>query len=566
MIGSADFYDENIDGQVNMAIRPRQPGSSIKPLTYAAAFEQGWTPSTLIWDVPSEFPPSGNPNDTRPPYEPVNYDGRFHGPQTVRSALANSFNVPAVKALNFVGIYDDPNTEEAEGLIAFAERMGISTLTRDDYGLSLTLGGGEVTLLDMTGAFATFANGGQKMPPYAISRIVDHNNDVVYEYELPTGDAVIRPEHAYLISSILSDNNARAPMFGTNSVLNLPFEVAAKTGTTNDFRDNWTMGYTPDIAVGVWIGNADWTPMQDTTGLSGAAPMWNQFIQLAIEHLTGGYPSSFSIPAGIVEKAICAVSGAEPSEWCPSHKLEVFASDQPPLPKEQDLWQKVWIDTWTLDLASTDCTEFTKEKLGLDITDRWARKWIMEDDKGKAWAEDMGFPEDKIYFIPQDTCTSESPRPIVSLTFPVEETIISSGPIAIFGRAAATGEFKDWVLQYGRGANPVSWTRILWSDIPHEESDHLIDWDPRDVENGYITLRLVVRSTEGGNAEDRVHLTINVPTPTPSPTPTDTITPTPSETMTPTITLTPTPSNTPTITDTPTPSSTPSPSPTTPTP
>ena len=142
MVGSADFYNEEISGQVNMAVSPRQPGSSIKPLTYTAAFEKGWTPATLIWDVPSEFPPSGDPDDPSPPYEPVNYDERFHGPVTVRAALANSFNIPAVKTLNFVGIYDDPSTPQEEGLIKFAERMGITTLTREDYGLSLTLGGG----------------------------------------------------------------------------------------------------------------------------------------------------------------------------------------------------------------------------------------------------------------------------------------------------------------------------------------------------------------------------------------------------------------------------------------
>jgi penicillin-binding protein 1C len=566
MVGSADFYNEEIDGQVNMAVRPRQPGSSIKPLTYTAAFEKGWTASTLIWDVPSEFPPSGNPNDTHPPYEPVNYDNRFHGPVTVRSALANSYNVPAVKTLDFVGIYDDPDTEEAEGFIAFAKRMGISTLTREDYGLSLTLGGGEVTLLDLTGAFSIFANGGQRIPPYAISRIVDYTGETVYEYEPPVGETVIRPEHAYIISSILSDNNARRPMFGSNSALNLPFQVAAKTGTTNDFRDNWTLGYTPDVAVGVWIGNADWTPMQNTTGLSGAAPIWNEFMQLAIEHLTGGYPTSFSAPAGIVEKAICEVSGAEPSEWCPSHRLEIFASDQPPLPKEQDLWQKVWIDSWSLKLASTECMELTKEKLGLDVTDRWAREWITENSDGKAWAEEMGFNEDNIYFIPHETCTADSSRPLVSITFPIEDSIMTTSPIPIMGRASATSNFKDWVLQYGLGPNPGSWTRIFHSEIPYEQSDHLIDWDPLEAGNGYITLRLVVRSTEGGNAEDRIHLTIDVATPTPTATPTETITPTPSETLTPTITLTPSPSNTSTITNTPspslTPSNTPSPSPT----
>ena len=242
MVGSADFYNEEISGQVNMAVSPRQPGSSIKPLTYAAAFEKGWTPATLIWDVPSEFPPSGNADDTRPPYEPVNYDERFHGPVTARAALANSYNVPAVKTLDFVRIYDDPNTPQEEGLIKFAERMGITTLTREDYGLSLTLGGGDVRLIDLTSAYATFANGGRRIEPAAITKIVDYQGNVVYEREKPSGEQVIRSEHAFLISSVLSDNTARTPMFGANSLLNLPFTVAAKTGTTNDFRDNWTLG------------------------------------------------------------------------------------------------------------------------------------------------------------------------------------------------------------------------------------------------------------------------------------------------------------------------------------
>jgi membrane peptidoglycan carboxypeptidase len=153
MVGSADFYNEEIDGQVNMAIRPRQPGSSIKPITYTAAFEKGWTPATLIWDVYSEFPPSGNPNDPRQPYKPKNYDRRFHGPVTVRYALANSYNIPAVKTLNFVGVYDDPLTPEEDGFVSVAERMGITTLTSQEYGLALTLGGGEVTLLEMTSVY-----------------------------------------------------------------------------------------------------------------------------------------------------------------------------------------------------------------------------------------------------------------------------------------------------------------------------------------------------------------------------------------------------------------------------
>ena len=240
MVGSEDFYNEDIDGQVNMALsQTRQPGSAIKPLTYVAAFEKGWTPSTLIWDVPTAFPPSEDPYDTNPPYEPVNYDGDFHGPVTLRSALANSFNIPAVKALEYVGIYDDQDTPDKEGLIAFAERLGITSLTRNDYGLALTLGGGEISLKELTSAYAAFANEGRKMPSVAITKIVDHTGNVVYEYEPPAGDQVIRAEHAYLISSILSDTTARIPMFGTNPVINLNFPAAVKTGTTNDFRDNW---------------------------------------------------------------------------------------------------------------------------------------------------------------------------------------------------------------------------------------------------------------------------------------------------------------------------------------
>ncbi|MBE0687988.1 MAG: transglycosylase domain-containing protein, partial [Anaerolineaceae bacterium] len=183
MVGSADFYKESISGQVNMALAPRQPGSSIKPLVYLAAFEKGWTPATLIWDVPSEFPPSGNPDDPREPYKPINYDNRFHGPVTLRSALANSFNIPAVKALDFVGIYDNPTTSHPDGFVDFAKRMGISTLTREDYGMSLSLGGGDVTLLELTNAYATIANSGNQIPPVAITKIVDHLGNVVYEYQ-----------------------------------------------------------------------------------------------------------------------------------------------------------------------------------------------------------------------------------------------------------------------------------------------------------------------------------------------------------------------------------------------
>jgi penicillin-binding protein 1C len=545
MVGSADFYNESIDGQVNMAVAPRQPGSSIKPLTYAAAFEQGWTPSTLIWDVPSEFPPSGDPNDPREPYEPVNYDERFHGPVLVRAALANSYNIPAVKALQFVGIYDNPDTAELDGLIPFAERMGITTLIRDDYGLSLTLGGGDVSLLELTGAYAVFANGGARVPAVSILRIESFDGTLIEEYSPPDGDQVVSPEIAYLITNILSDNNARTPAFGPNSLLHLPFPAAAKTGTTNDFRDNWTLGYTPDIAVGVWVGNADYTPMENTSGLSGAAPIWNEFMQIAQERLTGGQPTIYARPSGIVERIICSVSGAEPSEWCPSQRTEIYSEDQPPLPSDQDLWRKMWVDSFALELASTDCADWAVEKLGIDVDDEYAREWLEESEEGQEWAEEMGLDENNIFFLPDDFCTADSPRPSVGITSPDNNAIITGDVVQIFGHASSTSEFKDWVLEYGIGDNPRNYPDIAHGDSEVDQPSLLAEWNLSNVPNGAVTLRLAVRSQRGGAATVTVRIVIQRPTPTPTMTPT--VTPTPTEaptstpTQTPTATATPTP-------------------------
>ncbi|MGD2161678.1 MAG: transglycosylase domain-containing protein [Anaerolineales bacterium] len=550
MVGSADFNNEDIDGQINMSVQPRQPGSSMKPLTYTAAFEKGWTPGTLIWDVPSEFPPSGNPDDPRPPYEPVNYDERFHGPVTVRSALANSYNIPAVKTLDFVGIYDDPGTPEEEGFIAFARRVGITTLNRNDYGLSLTLGGGDVTLLDLTKVYATYANGGVQVPPTGILRIEDTDGAVVYEYEAPAGEQLIRPEHAYLITSILSDNAARTPAFGPNSALRLPFPAAAKTGTTNDFRDNWTLGYTPDLAVGVWVGNADYTPMVNTSGLSGAAPIWNEFMQFASERLTGDRNLAFTRPTGITDQVICAISGAQPSQWCPEQKTEIFASDQPPRPPEEDLWKEAWVDTYSLQLASAECSDFVEQKLGLNVDDPWAREWLQEDSAGQDWAEEMGFEEDPLFFIPDETCTEDSPRPIVEFTDPPSGATLATSPVSIFGRAAATGDFKDWVLEYGVGDQPNSWPDIAHSQDAIRNTGKLVDWDTSKLPNGPVTLRLAVRSERGGKAVVELRLNIALPTPTPTPTATSTVTPTPTQTHTPE--FSPTPTETPTPTASPT--------------
>ncbi len=560
MVGSADFDNKDIQGQINMSVSPRQPGSSIKPLTYLAAFEKGWTPATLIWDVHSEFPPSGDPNDPRDPYEPVNYDERFHGPVTVRTALANSYNVPAVKTLDYIGIYDDPDTEKIEGLVPFAQRLGISTLNRNDYGLSLTLGGGDVTLLDLTGVYATLANGGLQVPPVAITRIEDFQGNLVYEYQQPYGEQVVRAEHAFLISSILSDTYARIPGFGTSPVINLPFKVAAKTGTTNDFRDNWTLGYTPDLAVGVWVGNADYTPMRDTTGLTGAAPIWAQVMQEGIQQLTGGNPSEFFRPAGIIERVICTVSGTEPSKYCPSQRSEYFAADQPPLPSDQDLWEEVVVDTWTNKLWSSECADYHTEKLGIHVDDPWAKKWLKNEKDGKDWAKSMGLTN-KPYIIDEDKiCSEGDSRPFLSFGSPRDEDILITSPVEIYARVDSTSSFDKARLEYGPGKDPVQWEVLKTINDPITTISEIYSWDISDLPTGWVTLRLYLKGLNDGYAERRIQLNIQVPTPTPTPS----LTPSPTLTLTPTITLTPVVTDTPT--PTPTETYTPVPSPTNPPP
>ena len=539
MVGSADFFNDEIAGQVNMAVAPRQPGSSIKPLTYTAAFEKGWTPSTLIWDVPSEFPPSGDPTDTRPPYEPVNYDEKFHGPVLLRTALASSYNIPAVKTLDYVGIYDDPNTPEKDGLIAFAERLGISTLTRDDYGLSLTLGGGDVSLLELTNAYAIFANSGLDVDAYAIEKIVDHFGNVVYEHKKENSDQIIRRDHAYLISHILSDNNARTPAFGANSVLKLPFSAAVKTGTTNDFRDNWTMGYTPDIAIGVWIGNADYTPMKNISGVTGAAPLWKDVMQWAVNTYQDGSPTRFSRPDTIEEQIICAVSGTKPSDNCSNQKTEIFTNNQPPLDEEFDLWKEVAIDTWTHLKAGPACSEFTEEKLTLNVSEKWAVKWIKGESSGQAWAKNNGLSP-PILFTPSRECTGSDPRPTIVFVGLKDDMNIKTSPMDIYAVITATKNFKQYTLQYGIGNNPSKWKTLAEGTKTYDKPKKLITWDVYEADAARITLRILMKSTIDTEVEKRIHLNLMVPTRTPTVTLTPTQTSTPTDTIEPTSTLEPT--------------------------
>lgn len=271
MVGSADFDNAAIGGQVNVALMPRQPGSALKPVLYATAFDALFlSPASAMWDLPVAYDMGGNQF-----YRPQNYDNRFRGLVTARAALANSYNVPAVRLLDALGM-----RRALEGAAA----LGVRSFTQPptNYNLTLALGGHEVTLMDLVTAYHTIANEGRYVPPQVAQTFLDSQNRLIHPLADPEPMPVIAPGAAFLVTDILSDNAARTPMFGANSPLRLSQPAAAKTGTTTSFRDNWTVGYTRHLLVGVWVGNSDGSPMRDATGISGAAPMWKTFMEAMI--------------------------------------------------------------------------------------------------------------------------------------------------------------------------------------------------------------------------------------------------------------------------------------------
>jgi membrane peptidoglycan carboxypeptidase len=588
LVGSADFNSEAISGQINMALAPRQPGSAIKPFTYLAAFEMApvvepdpegpvtpvalregqaetsaieppgyWTPATALMDIRTEFPDQANP-----PYVPVNFDGQEHGLVSVRSALANSYNIPAVKALEHTGL---------ERLKDVAGRSGITNLTRPDYGLSLTLGGGEVSLLEMTGAYAVLANSGRRVPLSPIGCVLDGEGKAIWVGEganeiqacaqaiarpgaspavmpAPRQD-VLNPQHVYLITSILSDLDARRPAFGQSAaLLSLPDrQSAAKTGTTNEYRDAWTIGYTPDLAVGVWVGNADYAPMQRVAGALGAAPIWHNVMARSLKDLPA---LPFSEPAGIQHLSVCADSGTLPSPACPAQREEVFASGQGPLPASYDLHQRVGVDRITGQLA----TEFTPA----DRVEE--RDVVIFPARYRAWAEAQGLP-----LLGLDVPSYEF-LPELALISPADGDTVA-GLVPVFGRARVP-EPLVWRLEYGVGPAPIGWG-VVGELTNAEASDLLGEWDAAAAValHGVSDYSLRLAAYDPANTDypvavsNAVHVTIELPTDTPTLEPTATASPTvtPTETpfATPTATPLPTETPAPTPVETPTPTSTP---------
>lgn len=324
MVGGADYFDEENDGNFNAAVDGiRQPGSSLKPVMYATAFEKGYTPATLLMDIQTEFP--GGDGE---PYKPVNYDGKYRGPVHVRFALGNSLNVPAVKLLAKVGV---------KPVMQQAYQMGIeewqpTQANVDNVGLSLVLGGRETTLLEIVSAYSVFANKGVRNEPYSILEIEDTKGKEIYKKDKEEGSQVLSEESAFLISHILYDNNARSEAFGPSSALNIPGKtVAVKTGTTDEKRDNWTIGYTPSYVVGVWVGNNDNSQMNPriASGVTGASPIWNRIMK---EVLKDKKNEEFEKPENVVAVEIDTLGGGQPIDGQPK-RVEYFTKGTEPTTK-----------------------------------------------------------------------------------------------------------------------------------------------------------------------------------------------------------------------------------------
>jgi penicillin-binding protein 1C len=325
MVGSRDYFSQEIDGQFNVAVDGlRQPGSSIKPVTYLAMFERGFHPGSMLADVATTFVAN---EQTDKPYEPKNYDGKFRGPVSLRDSLGSSLNITAVKSLAIVGV---------DNFLSQAYSMGFETLepTQENmkrFGLAVTLGGAEVHLIDTVSAYSSFANGGTKVEPVSILKVEDIDGSVLYENRPVEGPRVMSEEGAFLVNHVLSDNNARLMAFGANSLLNTGKPIAVKTGTTNDQRDNWTIGWSQEIIVGTWVGNNDNSPMtRVASGITGASPIWRKIINAALEK---GYKTpEWVVPEGVEKVLVDRISGYPEHDGYPSREEYVVKGTLPALP------------------------------------------------------------------------------------------------------------------------------------------------------------------------------------------------------------------------------------------
>ncbi|NOR83946.1 MAG: hypothetical protein GQ526_10690 [Ardenticatenales bacterium] len=488
MVGSLDYWDESIDGQFNVSLAYRQPGSSFKPFTYVTALAQGYTPATMILDVKAAVPPG-------PPafWPPANYDRRDHGPVSLRSALANSYNLPAVIVMDWVGV---------DNVIRTAHHMGITTIEHGtECGLALTLGCGEVRLLDMTYAFGVFDNlgvmigrerpeqnrrfGYRELDPVSILHVEDRHGDTIYQYTQPRRREILTPQLAWLMNSIMSDREGRCPAFGCPNALELPGgrPAAAKTGTTNDYRDAWTIGYAPQLVTGVWVGNSDNTPMENLPGSKGAAPIWNALMSYALLEEDIQTWSGSGVPPGITQMSVCATSGLLPTQWCPA-RLEYFISGTEPTAADT-IYQAVRINLETDKLATVFTPQELVEERVYAVLPPEAADWLasLSEEERERWPQP-----------PTEYDTIQGPAP-------------GAGPVAIFsplsysyvtGQVELVGSVQldnlaYYRLAFGSGLNPSAW-QLIGSEHTEPRDNELLEvWDASGLDGLYSLQLTAVR-------------------------------------------------------------------------
>jgi len=498
MVGSKNFNDPNYDGQVNVAMSLRQPGSSFKPFTYVTAFKKGYTASTMIMDVLTTFPGGAD----KPEYNPVNYDGKYRGPMQLRFALGNSINIVAVKLLAMVGIKDVLETSYSMGITTLPPTQG--TLNR--VGLSLTLGGGEVRLLDLTDAYSPFMNKGYKVEPLAILKVEDKDGRVLEEATPSLGKKVLSEEQAFLIANILSDNLARETIFGLNSLLNISGkQIAVKTGTTNDRRDNWTIGGNSQAVVGVWVGNNDNSQMLNVaSGVTGASPIWRRVL---LETLAGKPNVSFDIPSGIVSANVDNVSGFRTHDGF-SSRMEYFIKGTEPGEDMVHLMLKV---------CKTDGKLANPSDIAGGNYDQKEYYIFKEEDPTAAkggpneWQEGilnwLGGQGDSKYHPPEGYCGTANPVNVEFVT-PKDQTQISS-TFTMEVRAESSSDIVKVDFYKDNESSPF----VTFSNLPYK-SENI------NLNDGVHTLRAVAKDSSGKESERTITIGVNGPwNPTPSPTP-----------------------------------------------
>jgi penicillin-binding protein 1C len=471
MVGSADYNDKAIDGQVNVALAERQPGSALKPIVYAAAMRRDWTAATVIWDEPVEYPMAGGGV-----YAPQNYDNSWHGPQRLRMALANSLNIPAVKAIEYVGV---------DTFVEQAHEMGITTLNDPSkYGLALALGAGEVRLLDLTNAYSTLRNSGRFHEPVPILKVVDSRGAVLQSKPTEPGRQALgeRGEQiAYLMTDILSDNAARQYIFGPENVMELSDgrPAAVKTGTSNEWRDAWTVGYTPEVTVGVWVGNSDNSEMAEIAGVNGSGVIWRDVMDL----FNKGRPvREFTRPPGIAEVDICAHTGGLAGEACPAPMKELFIAGTEPVTPDITI-QKVRVagDGSCLPAPYTPSSEIREASFRIYPPEF------------RRWAASAGVAQP-----PTEPCPPpQAAGPLSAISQPGASAVVSGTQVFVQGTARG-----PYVLEFGAGASPGSWQTVN-QGTAEVQGSLLGVWRVADLAPGEYTLRLRVTPPGGQPTEAR---------------------------------------------------------------